>query len=145
MEIKIGGVYEHNGRKFKVRVITKNDGYTRYQGLSDNGAVVYYSWSNTDSFKTDYTRIKPNWNFLELGQEIEDDSLKAIVLEVGDSGKTFLKSTWNGYKQADDWFTIEEAQNLGWKLVGQEEEPEDSAEKEAIELLKKNGYKIIKE
>ena len=48
---------------------------------------------------------------------------RATVLEVGASGNTFLRSSWDDPGMCDTWYTIAEAMEKGWVLEGAEDEP----------------------
>ena len=64
-----------------------------------------------------------NWNDIKAGDSIfNTDGDEAKVLEVGASGKTFLRSWWEEGNDKDwetetwGWLHIERAKELGWTL-----------------------------
>lgn len=66
----------------------------------------------------------PLWEHLKVGDTIvHPDGEEAEVLEVGASGKTFLRSDWIDKTIARQWYTLAEAKKHGWTLKGADETP----------------------
>jgi len=89
-----------------------------------------------------------NWNDIAVGDSIfNKDGDEAKVLEVGASGKTFLKSWWNDGDRlvdhrdweigVDAWYHVERAKQLGW-ILG---EAKKNAVQEFDEWLR--GYQAV--
>lgn len=157
----------------RVRVIG-NDCFYGLVGrvIAENNYVkVLFNDGQNDYFDTaDLTKDKTSFNTLLVGDIVTDeDGDERKVLEVGVN--SFLPSCRDGVTASTFWYSFIEAINNGWKVKGQEEDKNgfqrmidevkavermdiikrqekkelDDATQEAIELLKNNGYKIIKE
>lgn len=83
--------------------------------------------SNQNGYLFLVSSAEPSWETLKVGDELAftgKNSLCAKILEIGASGKTFLRS--NVYSEANKsinfertgcWMTIAEAKEDGWKIV----------------------------
>lgn len=145
----------------KVRIL-KAVGYEG-EGLShlyDIGDICeVYRQTDTDGDTRVYTKDKshwryfaqdaiapatPSWDCLQVGDVIVyGDGYEAVVLEVGASGKTFLRSNWNDFDGVFEWLHIEQAKKRGWKLKGAEA-PEELVEITLDEIAKIKGVDVSK-
>lgn len=143
-KVEIGSYYFCKGN---ILVLHKDDRTSspEFKRLSD-GAIFYCHLSRLSI----YDPVK-TWDnapdTLEAGKDIvaDKDDGEALILEVGKT--SFLKSQWGKFDVSSSiWFTYKEAKESGWTIKQETPKPEyTQEEKQAIELLKKNGFKIIKE
>lgn len=101
----------------------------------DNGMEDYGRESELELVKKDLEHLS------EKDIIVNKDGDEREVLGV--CGRAIFASQCNDFNVGNSICTAEELKKLGYKLKGQEEV--DDKTQEAIDLLKENGYKIVKE
>jgi hypothetical protein len=114
--------------------------YLCLEGISFNNC--YHEWD--DDIELD---LPPSWDNLQVGMTLTvKDGKECKVLEVGASGKTFLRSfhstigeDWEATTGC--WLHVEEAQRIGWKIK-EEKEVQEMTVEEVSKLVGKT-VKIV--
>ena len=140
MQIKVGQIYKVKKGHEKmcwsygtcdnaryIKITDDNEDCLRYEILDENKEII----DCCNCFEpTDLEEISK----YKVGDIlVNDDDDECMVLEVGE--RSFLLSEDNLFAYADKWYLFKEMEDVGYKIKGQEEEPESMTVRQVCDEL----------
>ena len=139
MQVTLGQIYKvKKGHEDKCVIYLSACG--KYVKITDTDECLYYDIldKNKERIESCYGCFKPEdleeVNKYKVGDILANSfSKECMVLEVGE--RSFLLSADNLFTYTDKWYLFKEMEDVGYKIKGQEEEPESMTVRQVCDEL----------
>lgn len=131
------GSYSSNGGEHTVIIDKTSSGNLEYNIYDKEGTKVNYCCSCFGA--EDLLPYEKTLENLEVGDILTCGSAKKMVLGV--CGKVYCVSEYDDYEASDNWYTVQEIEQNGWKLYTEPKAP-TVQELTVEQISEKLGYEV---